>query len=361
MEGVVNPSTAFWSGKSVFLTGHTGFKGSWLAHWLHVLGANSSGFALAPEGDLNLFVQSNVAATLRHTVGNILDLEALTRDFVAAKPEIIFHLAAQPLVRRSYAQPVETFATNVMGTVNVLQAARNAPSVKAVVVITTDKCYENQEQSRRYQETDPLGGHDPYSASKAAAELATAAYRSSFLAEQGISVATARAGNVLGGGDWAEDRLIPDCIRSFLRGEAVVIRNPTSTRPWQHVLEPLAGYLVLAERLHSGEVGAAGAFNFGPSSESDSSVGNVVNAMIRRWGTGAHWQPDIGTHVHEARLLAVDSSKARATLNWRPRLSLAETIEWTVDWYRSVAAGSSAADLTLRQIEAYQSKEALPS
>ncbi len=353
MEGLVNPDRAFWKNQRVLITGHTGFKGAWLAHWLRSLQVQLAGFALAPEGGLNLFSQSGLAEQMDHLVGDIRDLDAARQAIEQVSPTVIFHLAAQSLVRRSYAEPLVTLATNVMGTANILEAARSTPSVKAVVVVTTDKCYLNEEWVWPYRESDPLGGRDIYSASKAAAEIATGAYRDSFLASAGKMVATARAGNVIGGGDWAEDRLVPDCIRAFVAGEKVKLRNPLSTRPWQHVLEPLLGYILLAERLACGDMAAASAFNFGPDQSDEGSVGQVVDEIARLWGGDAAWLLDTGANPHEARLLSVDSSRARAVLAWRPRLELKQALAWTVDWYRSIAFGASAWDMTRRQIDQY--------
>lgn len=353
----MNPDGKFWAGKSVLVTGHTGFKGAWLAHWLNALGARVSGFALTPDTEPNLFTQSGVATVTDHAVGDMRDLEAVARALHRCEPEIIFHLAAQSLVKRSYAKPVDTFATNVMGTVNLLQAVRTTPSVKAIVVITTDKCYENREWIWAYRENDPLGGRDPYSASKACAELATNAYRASFLADANVMIATARAGNVIAGGDWAEDRIIPDCVRAFLAGRDVRVRNPHAIRPWQHVLEPLLGYLLLAERLYGGVAAAAGAFNFGPAQEDTCSVSDVVQTFGQSWGPKAGWSFDGGQHQHEARFLSLDSAKARAELGWKPRLHLAQTLEWTAEWYRSVASGASALEMTQQQLKDYQSMD----
>ena len=359
MEGVVRPDADFWRGKRVFLTGHTGFKGAWLAIWLRRMGAQVHGFALAPEPGPNLFAQAGLADLPGHTIGDIRDPGALRAAIGAAQPDIVLHLAAQALVRRSYLQPVETLATNVMGTAHLLDALRDVHGVKAVVVVTTDKCYENREWVWPYRETDALGGRDPYSASKAAAELVTAMYRDSYLAARGAAVASARAGNVIGGGDWAEDRLLPDCVRAFGLGEAVVLRNPAAVRPWQHVLEPLAGYLLLAERLcgKGTTSGFADAFNFGPAAADARPVGWVVAEMARLWGGGAAWRIDAGEHPHESRLLALDASRARTMLGWRPRLALPQSLGWSVDWYRAVSAGRPALDVTCEQIDRYLSLE----
>lgn len=354
------PSPAFWSGKRVFLTGHTGFKGAWLSLWLQQLGAQVYGFALEPETEPNLFSLASLGRTLVHTVSDLRDVAAVRAAMSKAQPDIVLHLAAQALVRRSYDQPIETFASNVMGTAHVLDAIRDIASVKAAVVITTDKCYENREWVWPYRENDPLGGHDPYSSSKACAEIVTSAYRNSFLSRQGVALATARAGNVIGGGDWAEDRLLPDCIRSFQRKEKVVIRNPVAVRPWQHVLEPLAGYLVLAEKLYCGDPACAEAFNFGPTPDDVRPVSWVVSEAARLWGKDAAWELDRSAQPHEAQLLALDASKARSVLSWRPRLTLSDCLEWTVDWYRTVAGGKDARVATMEQIERYRSLEFAP-
>ena len=316
------------------------------------------GFALAPETKPNLFLLAGLGGRLVHAEGDVCDEPTVKAVVAQAQPQIVLHLAARALVRRSYANPMETLATNVMGTARLLDVLRDAPDVRAVVVVTTDKCYENREWEWPYRENDPLGGRDPYSASKAAAEIVTAMYRDSFLAARGVAVASARAGNVVGGGDWAEDRLVPDCVRAFERGERMMMRNPGAVRPWQHVLEPLAGYLLLAERLCDG--GAASkeyttAFNFGPSSEDVRPVGWVVAEMARLWGPSAAWEIDAGAHPHEATMLSLDSARARGRLLWRPRLSIAQCLQWTVEWYRTVAGGASALAMTEAQIDRYVS------
>lgn len=334
------PDVAFWRGKRVFLTGHTGFKGAWLATWLGRLEATVVGYARAPEsGSLAEAMQIN--APVQGTVGELEDLATLTAAMRAANPEIVLHLAAQSLVRRSYEAPIATLVTNAVGTAHVLEAIRAVGSVRAVVSVTTDKCYENREWVWPYRETDALGGHDLYSASKACAELVTHAYRRSFLAAGGVGVATARAGNVIGGGDWAEDRLVPDCIRAFRAGRPVEIRNPQATRPWQHVLEPLCGYLLLAEELWHGRQYAP-AWNFGPPPQDARPVGWIVDHMIQRWGEGAARRPSEHAHPHEARSLAVDASLAQQQLGWSPRWGVETALQRTVDWYRQVGAGADA-------------------
>jgi CDP-glucose 4,6-dehydratase len=356
LENLVRPSARFWSKKSVLITGHTGFKGGWLAAWLHHLGAKVSGLALAPDTQPNLFTQLGLSEMLTHRLGDIRESEPIQRTLAESGPEIVFHLAAQPLVRQSYRDPIETFATNVMGTANLLQAVRSSPSVKAVVIVTTDKCYENNEWVWPYREDDRLGGRDPYSSSKACTEIVTRSFRDSFLASRGVHVATARAGNVLGGGDWAVDRLIPDCVRASLRGETLVIRSPNATRPWQHVLEPLLGYLLLAEHLHTGSFAQFEAFNFGPSTHSIRTVAEVVVPVMEMLGGKVDFEVR-AADLHEATSLSLDSSKAHARLDWRPSLTLKETIQWTTAWYRGVMDGTAALDITMEQIRSYQSMD----
>lgn len=350
----MNPSASFWNGKPVLITGHTGFKGAWLATWLDHLGAKVFGFALAPDTEPSLFTQLRLNEKFGEGFHDIREEGRIERALAASEPEIVFHLAAQPLVRRSYRDPLETFAVNVMGTANLLHAVQASPRVKAVVVVTTDKCYENNEWIWPYREDDPLGGRDPYSASKACTEIVTRSFRESFLVARGIQVATARAGNVIGGGDWAADRLVPDCVRAALKGKTVVIRNPKATRPWQHVLEPLLGYILLAEHLHAGVFTGFEAFNFGPPPDGTRQVFEVAAAVMEL--LGGKVDPQMQTaELHEATNLTLDSSKARARLGWRPRLTRDETLKWTVAWYSSVMNGtSSASELTLEQIEAYQ-------
>lgn len=348
--------STFWHGKSVFLTGHTGFKGGWLALWLQMLGAKVTGYALAPSTNPSLFHAAGVEGGLQSVIADIRDAARLTSAMRAAQPDVVFHLAAQPLVRASYREPVETFATNVMGTVNVLEAARGLDSVAGVVVITTDKCYENREWVYPYREVDALGGHDPYSASKACAELVTAAYRSSFAIPDGRpAIATARAGNVIGGGDWSEDRIVPDCIRALTRGESIAVRNPAAVRPWQHVLEPLAGYLALAEALlvNPGHYGRA--WNFGPDNRSVLRVGQLVELLVQAWGQGAWHTPEQVAQPHEAHVLRLDISQSLEALPWRPIYDARTAIERTIDWYRQAqgADASAVGNLCRQQIAAY--------
>ncbi len=352
---------AFWSGKRVLLTGHTGFKGGWLGLWLQSLGAEVQGFALAPPEGPSLFEAARVAEGMASAIGDIRDLAAVRRVVAASRPEIVFHLAAQPLVRQSYAEPVETYATNVMGTVHVLEALRGAAGVRVVVCVTTDKCYENREWPWGYREDEPMGGHDPYSSSKGCAELVASAYRRSFLQDAGIAMATARAGNVIGGGDWATDRLVPDVLRAFELGEPVVIRHPDSTRPWQHVLEPLAGYLALAQRLWEDGAAVAEGWNFGPRDEDARPVRWIVERLAAAWGEGARWQSDGAAHPHEAHFLKLDISKARARLGWQPRWRLDEALARIVDWHRAWRAGDDARTLCLRQIDQYSQELNAPA
>lgn len=348
-----------WAGRRVLLTGHTGFKGSWLALWLHRLGAQVTGLALEPDTSPSLFVEAGIAELIDHHVGDIRDLAEVTAVVERCRPQVIFHLAAQPLVRLSYDQPVETFATNLLGTVHVMEAARRVGGVDAFVCITTDKCYENREWVWPYREVDPMGGHDPYSSSKACAELAVASYRRSFfppdaVAGGGMALASVRAGNVIGGGDWALDRLVPDLVRAFASGEAPAIRSPNAVRPWQHVLEALHGYLMIADRLIADQAEFADAWNFGPSEDDARPVSWIVERMQTLWGGSARQPaPWAGTVQHEAGLLRLDTSKARAQLGWRPALPLGEALQWIVDWHQRHEAGENARTLTLRQIANY--------
>lgn len=357
MENLVKPNPQFWSSKSVLLTGHTGFKGGWLASWLNQLGANIRGFALAPDTNPNLFTQLGLGKMLGEDFHDLRDRNGIEQALATSKPEIVFHLAAQPLVRQSYSDPLETFAVNVMGTANLLEAVSRTSHVKAMVVVTTDKCYLNNESIWPYRENDPLGGRDPYSASKACTEIVTHSFRQSFLADRGIQVATARAGNVLGGGDWASDRLVPDCVRAAQKGETMVIRSPHATRPWQHVLEPLLGYILLAERLYAGPGPHFDAFNFGPPAHGVRPVSEVATAMMGLLGGKVELQVQ-NSGLHEATNLNLDSSKARTLLGWRPRLTPDETLQWTAAWYRAIMEGkSSASTFTVQQIKDYQNKD----
>jgi CDP-glucose 4,6-dehydratase len=350
----VNP--AFWRGKRVFLTGHTGFKGSWISLWLQSLGAQVHGLALVPPTTPNLFTVAQVAIGMASsTIGDIRDLAIVQKAMQDCQPDIVIHMAAQPLVRLSYVEPVETYATNVMGAVHVLEAARHSPCVKSIVVVTTDKCYDNKEWAWGYREDEPMGGHDPYSNSKGCAELITSAYRRSFLQGQGKAVASARAGNVIGGGDWAADRLVPDILRAFELDQPVVIRNPHATRPWQHVLEPLSGYLCLAEQLHTQGQAFAEGWNFGPMDDDARPVQWIVEHMVKNWGHGASWQKDGGVHPHEANCLKLDISKAKARLGWQPRWPLATALEQITTWHRGWLAQQDMHQLCLTQIQQYSS------
>ena len=348
----VNPD--FWRGKRVFLTGHTGFKGSWTSLWLQSLGAEVHGLALEPPTIPNLFTVAQVAKGMAsHTIGDIRDLARVQKAFQAKKPDIVIHMAAQPLVRLSYAEPVETYATNVMGTVHVMEAARLTPSIKAIVVVTTDKCYDNKEWTWGYRENEPMGGHDPYSSSKGCAELVTSAYRRSFLQEQGKAVASARAGNVIGGGDWAADRLVPDILRAFEQNQPVIIRSPHATRPWQHVLEPLSGYLSLAEQLYTQGQAFAESWNFGPNEDDTRAVQWIVEHMVQIWGNGASWQQDGCTHPHEANYLKLDISKAKSRLRWQPRWPLGTALAHIGTWHQAWLTHEDMQQLCLGQIQQY--------
>lgn len=341
----------FWQDKTVLVTGHTGFKGGWLSLWLQRLGARVHGYSLPAATRPSLFHEARVAEGMTHVEGDIRDLPHLKSALDRAQPEIVFHLAAQALVRQSYLDPADTMTTNVIGTMNVLEAVRNTPSVKAVVVVTSDKCYENREWHQPYREHEAMGGHDPYSASKACTEILTASWRASFMADKSIAVATARAGNVIGGGDWSADRLVPDALRAWQQGAPLPVRYPQAVRPWQHVLEPLAGYLLLAENLYRGD--GAEAWNFGPSDADMRPVGALLDGLAKLWGGGASWQTDMRQHPHEAGLLRLDSSKARNQLGWRPKLDIDRALELTSGWHRDWMAGKDMRAATLGQIEQY--------
>lgn len=344
----------FWRGKSVFLTGYTGFKGSWLAIWLADMGAEVHGYALSPPTEPNMFSVANMRERLAtSTIADIRDPESLGQAMHRAQPDIVLHLAAQPLVRHSYVAPVETYAVNVMGTVNLLEAVRQATSVKAVVNVTTDKCYENREWVWPYREIEAMGGFDPYSSSKACSELVTAAYRRSFLESKGIHLASARAGNVIGGGDWAQDRLVPDFLRALDAGKILTIRSPLAMRPWQHVLEPLAGYLMLAEKLVAEGEGFAEAWNFGPEDADARPVRWIVDYLCSQVA-GASWKSDTEPQPHEANMLKLDSSKAKAQLGWRPRWNLKTALSMTLAWHQDWKEGADMAAASVRQIRAYE-------
>ena len=352
LEGLVNLRTSF-SGKRVWISGHTGFKGSWLAAWLLELGAKVAGYALPPPGPL--FGQLGLAGRIRHEIGDIRDLRKVRQSLRQFRPDYVFHLAAQPLVRRSYQKTLETFEINTLGTAHVLEVLRSMTSRCAAVLVTTDKVYENRETGRRYRESDPLGGRDPYSASKAAAEILIGSYRNSFFGGHPVRVASARAGNVIGGGDWAEDRILPDCIRALRRGQLIRVRNPQSTRPWQHVLEPLGGYLTLAACLLRGGK-LSGAYNFGPSVGGNRTVAEVVGEVLRHW-PGSWEKKTQQSGPHEAGLLQLDNRLARGELGWRPRWGFKKTIRETIRWYRAEhQRKGTPRQLTEAQITEYMSR-----
>ena len=357
VEGVV-VNSAFWKDKRVLLTGHTGFKGGWLSLWMQSMDAQVMGYALAPPTNPSLFEVAEVGKGMTSIIGDIRDLAHLRKAFAEHKPEIVIHMAAQPLVRYSYIEPVETYSTNVMGTVNLLEAVRGTDSVRAVVNVTSDKCYENREWVWGYRENEAMGGYDPYSNSKGCAELVTAAYRNSYFhpdkyKEHGVAIATGRAGNVIGGGDWADDRLIPDIMRAITDGRPVNIRNPHAIRPWQHVLEPLSGYLVLAQKLYEEGAAFAEGWNFGPNDEDAKPVQWIVEKLTKAWGEGASWALDGGDHPHEAHYLKLDCSKAKARLDWQPRWHLDEALAAIIDWHRAYRDGKDMREVTVRQINAY--------
>ncbi|MBE9065843.1 CDP-glucose 4,6-dehydratase [Leptolyngbya cf. ectocarpi LEGE 11479] len=352
----------FWRGKRVFVTGHTGFKGGWLSLWLQQLGAEVVGYALTPPTTPSLFEVAQVGNGMMSIEGDVRDLVSLQDEIATHKPEIIFHMAAQPLVRYSYANPVETYATNVMGTVHLLEAVRQTDETRVVVNITSDKCYENREWVWGYRENEAMGGHDPYSNSKGCAELVASAYRNSFFNqatyhEHGVGLASVRAGNVIGGGDWAGDRLIPDIIRAIIAGESVLIRSPNAIRPWQHVLEPLGGYMTLAEQMWDSGTNLAEGWNFGPNDSDARPVSWITEQLTQLWGDGASWQLDTKVNPHEATYLKLDCSKAKSRLKWSPKLDLATTLDWIVEWYRSYIREDDMHQMTVAQIQRYESRQ----
>lgn len=356
-------SRSFWRDKRVLMTGHTGFKGSWMSLWLQSLGADLTGFALNPPTHPCLFDEARVAKGMHSVIADVRDANALSKAMRDAKPEIVIHMAAQSLVRYSYQAPVETYSTNVIGTAHVLEAVRLGNGVRAVLNITSDKCYENQERSRGYREDDRMGGYDPYSNSKACAELLTAAYRSSYFnpaqyKQHGVALATARAGNVIGGGDWAADRLVPDMLRAIEAGYSVAIRNPQAIRPWQHVLEPLSGYLALVEKLYREGSAFAESWNFGPEEADAKPVQWVVEKLAQSWGEGASWQINSCPQPHEANYLKLDCAKAAARLNWRPRMRLQDSLDDIVAWHKAFLAGADMKSITLQQISRYEALRA---
>jgi CDP-glucose 4,6-dehydratase len=348
---MVNPE--FWNNKKVFITGHTGFKGSWLSLWLSSMGAEVKGYALPPEATPNLFEVAKITELINSELGDIRNLHQLRSGMIGFNPDILIHMAAQPLVRLSYKEPIETYETNVMGTAKVLESARSCENLKSIISVTTDKCYENREWVWGYREDEPMGGFDPYSSSKGCAELLTSAYRRSFMQDQRIGLASVRAGNVIGGGDWAEDRLIPDILRSFEMNKPVVIRNPKSIRPWQHVLEPLSGYLVLAEKLYESPDDYAEGWNFGPHDGDAKPVEWILDKMVTLWGEGAFWQLDEGSHPHEAGFLKLDISKAKSRLNWKPTWHLQFTLERIVKWHQSWMNNKDMQAVCLNEIDKY--------
>jgi len=357
---VENPVTdpVFWKGKRVLVTGHTGFKGSWLSLWLQKRGATVTGYALSPPTTPSLFDIAKIGSVVESIIADVRDLEAL-KDVVAhVRPDIVIHMAAQSLVHKSYQSPVETYATNVMGTVNLLEAVRACEAPCAVVCVTSDKCYDNRESAQSYRENDPMGGYDPYSSSKGCAELAAAAYRSSFFSAEGtnknIRLATARAGNVIGGGDWSDNRLVPDLIKAFMKGEKPVIRNPSAIRPWQHVLDPLKGYLVLAEKLYTDGSVFSEAWNFGPDEADMRPVQWVADALSRGWGQGASWELDKKAHPHEANCLKLDCAKAKELLGWRPVWNLDVAIDKTLLWWAAYMDKQNMSHVCAEQIAAYE-------
>lgn len=346
---------SFWAGKRVFVTGHTGFKGSWLSIWLHRLGAKVIGFSLPASTAPSLFEQGKISTIIEQSmIGDITKYDELVNAMHKAKPEIIFHMAAQPLVRKSYDDPIGTYNTNVMGTVHLLEAARLCESVRVIVNITTDKCYENQEWHWGYRENDTLGGYDPYSNSKACAELVTSAYRQSFLSKASIQVATVRAGNVIGGGDWSQDRLIPDLMRALIFKQHIILRNPDAVRPWQHVLEPLSGYLMLAQRLYENGPAFAQGWNFGPRTEDIQTVQYIVQQLLAKW-PGEHSGYEVQRQVekHEAKLLMLDCTKATMELGWQPKWKLEQALDATLEWLLAYLRGEDLLQLCERQIAQY--------
>jgi len=349
--------------KSILVTGHTGFKGTWLSIWLHELGANVIGYSLDAPTDPNMFEAVRLEDRVTHILGDVRDVKHLKSIFKEYEPEIIFHLAAQPIVRRSYKEPRLTFETNVMGTVNLLDTVKNTGCAKVVIVVTSDKCYENQERSFGYRETDRLGGHDPYSSSKGCAELAVSAYRSSFFSSdddsQNVAIASVRAGNVIGGGDWGEDRLVPDCVRALSAGKDIVVRNPMSVRPWQHVLEPLSGYLLLGTKLYNDREKFSTAWNFGPAENDAVSVEEIVKRVIAYWGEGKYRIKPSDSEPKETKMLKLDCSKARELMGWKPTYSIDEALKQTIAWYKEYYKGRAASHLyvfTVTQILEYVAK-----
>jgi CDP-glucose 4,6-dehydratase len=355
----MNVNRSFWQGRRVFITGHTGFKGSWLSLWLHTLGADVTGFALDPPTQPNLFGQAQISNSIRSIHGDIRNFEHLKNSIAECRPEVLLHLAAQSVVRASYEDPIENYSTNVMGTVHVLEAVRQLKQPCVIVNVTSDKCYENREWIWGYRESEPMGGHDPYSNSKGCAELVTNAFRDSFFSpktikDHGIALASARAGNCIGGGDWTSHQLIPDLMRAFLNDKPCLIRNPSAYRPWQFLLEPLRGYLILAEHLAEFGDRYASGWNFGPIDADVKPVSWIANELVRLWGNEANWTLDSGAHPHEAHALRLDATKAATELGWRPVLPLREALKWISEWYRAYREGADIRLLTTNQIERYE-------
>ncbi len=350
---------SFWKGRRVFVTGHTGFKGGWMTLWLNSLGANVTGYALDPPTQPNLFEQAGVASACNSVGGDVRDFSALRNALDQARPEVVIHMAAQSVVRRGYEDPIETYSSNVMGTVHLLESLRQLARPCAVVNVTSDKCYENREFLWGYRESEPMGGHDPYSNSKGCAELITSAYRDSYfspatLKDHGIALGSARAGNAIGGGDWTCNQLIPDLMRAFLAGKSCLIRSPGATRPWQFALECVGGYLLLAEKLSEDGANFASGWNFGPADDDAKPVSWIADTLVKSWGNPASWTRDAASHPHEAHFLKLDASKAKTCLGWRPRLSLAQSLNWIVEWYRGFQSGADLRKLTVSQIERYE-------
>jgi CDP-glucose 4,6-dehydratase len=353
------PNRSFWHGRCVFMTGHTGFKGGWLSLWLNSLGANVTGYALDPPTQPNMFEQTGVAGSIRSIQGDVRDYPRLKNALAECKPEVVIHMAAQSVVRRGYEDPIETYSSNVMGTVHVLEALRQLKQRCVVVNVTSDKCYENREWVWGYRENEPMGGRDPYSNSKGCAELVTAAYRESFfpsnaLEQHGVALASARAGNAVGGGDWTSNQLIPDLMRAFLAGQPCLIRNPSAFRPWQFVLEPLRGYLLLAERLTENGAQVSSGWNFGPVDSDVMPVSWIADELARSWGKQASWSQDSAVHPREAHALKLDASKAGNYMGWHPALPLKQALGWIVEWYQAFQSGEDLRQLTLEQIERYE-------